>query len=172
MEKEEIVNRVANSSLVTFDLEDLFLPGDRVLFDIKDQLYEGLILKEKDFRTFVRDHAWEDYQDKFVAITCSSDAIIPTWAFMLVAVELRPYARKIVYGTLDDLEKILFQEELEKIDWKKFQNAKVVVKGCSKINVPTHAYIETINRLRPIAHSIMFGEPCSTVPLYKKPKAN
>lgn len=172
MEKEEIINRVANSSLVTFDLEDLFQPGDRVLFDIKDQLYEGLILKEKDFRSFVRDHAWEDYRGKLVAITCSVDAIIPTWAFMLLAVALGPYAKKIVYGTLDDLEEILFREELEKVDWKKFQDAKVVVKGCSKINVPTHAYVETINRLRPIANSIMFGEPCSTVPLYKRPKTN
>lgn len=172
MEKGEIINRVANSSLVTFDLEDLFQPGERVLFDIKDQLYGGLLLKEKDLRTFVRDHSWKDYQDKFVAVTCTVDAIIPTWAFMLVAVALRPYAKKIVYGSLDDLEKMLFQEKLEKVDWKKFQDAKVVVKGCSKINVPIHAYVETINRLRPIAHSIMFGEPCSTVPLYKRLKAN
>lgn len=168
MEKEEIVNRVANSSLITFDLEDLYQPGDRVLMDIKDQLYEGLILKEKDFRFFIKEHRWEDYQNKFVAITCSTDAIVPTWAFMLVAVALHPFARKVIFGTLDDLEKSLFMDALAKVDWEKYKDAKIVVKGCSKINVPTQAYVETINRLRSHSSSIMFGEPCSTVPLFKK----
>ena len=168
MEKEEIVNRVASSSLVTFDLEDLYQPGDRVLIDIKDQLYEGLILKEKDFRAFIKDHPWDSYKNKFVSITCSADAIIPTWAFMLVAVALEPFAKKVIFGTLDDLEINLFMESLTKVDWEKYNEAKVVVKGCSKINVPVQAYVETINKLRSRSNSIMFGEPCSTVPLFKK----
>jgi len=171
MEKEEIVNRVANSSLVTFDLEDLYQPGDRVVIDIKEQLYEGLILKEKEFRLFIKEHPWSNYKNKFVAITCSADAIIPTWAFMLVAVALQPFAKKVIFGTLDDLEKNLFMDALAKVDWKKYNDAKVVVKGCSKINVPIQAYVETINRLRSLAASIMFGEPCSTVPLFKKSRA-
>ncbi|HEX5169564.1 MAG TPA: DUF2480 family protein [Cyclobacteriaceae bacterium] len=172
MENQEITNRVAQSSLISFDLEELHQPGDRVLLDIREQLYEGLILKEKDFRAFIRDYSWESYKNKFVAINCSTDAVIPTWAFMLLAVALKPFAKKVVYGTLEDLEIILFQEALAKIDWEKFNDAKVVVKGCSKINVPIQAYVETINRLRPYASSIMFGEPCSTVPLFKKSKAN
>jgi hypothetical protein len=170
MEREEIINRVAGSSLVTFDLEDLYLPGERVVLDIKDQLHEGLILKEKDFRAFVREYPWSNYQDKLVAIGCSTEAIIPTWAFMLLTVALQPFAKKVIYGTLEDLEEILFHEALGQVQWDKFENAKVVVKGCSKINVPVHAYVEVINRLRPLASSIMFGEPCSTVPLFKKAK--
>jgi hypothetical protein len=170
METEGIINRVAASSLVTFDLEDLYVPGERVLLDIKDQLHEGLILKEKDFRTFIREYTWSNYQDKLVAISCSAEAIIPTWAFMLLAVALQPFAKKVIHGTLEDLEKILFHESLAKVQWEKFGNAKVVVKGCSKINVPVHAYVEVINRLKPLASSIMFGEPCSTVPLFKKVK--
>jgi len=170
MEKEEILNRVSNSALITFDLEDLYVEGERVLIDIKDQLYEGLILREKDFRDFIRDHAWLDYKDKLVAITCSSDAIIPTWAYMLMTVALQPYAKKIVFGSLDNLERVLYQEELAKVDWEKFRDKKIVVKGCSKVNVPIEAYVEVINRLRPITSSIMYGEACSTVPLFKKPK--
>jgi hypothetical protein len=171
MEKEEIVNRVTNSTLITFDLEDLYEPGERVLIDIKDQLYEGLILREKDFRTFIREHSWSDYEDKLIAITCSSDAIIPTWAYMLMTVALQPYAKKVVFGTLDNLERALYQEALAKVDWEKFRDNKIVVKGCSKVNVPVEAYVEVINKLRPVASSIMYGEACSTVPLFKKPKS-
>lgn len=168
MEKEEILNRVASSTLITFDLEDLYMQGERIMIDIKDQLYEGLILREKDFRTFIRDHSWPDYKDKLVAITCSSDAIIPTWAYMLMTVALQPYAKKIVFGSLDNLERALYQEALSKVDWEKFRDNKIVVKGCSKVNVPVEAYVEVVNKLRPIASSIMYGEACSTVPLFKK----
>jgi hypothetical protein len=170
MENEEILNRVTNSALITFDLEDLYEQGERVLIDIKDQLYEGLILREKDFRTFIRDHSWSDYKGKLIAITCLSDAIIPTWAYMLMTVALQPYAKKIVFGNLDNLERVLYQDALEKVDWEKFKDNKIVVKGCSKVNVPVEAYVEVINKLRPIASSIMYGEACSTVPLFKKPK--
>lgn len=167
MEKE-IVNRVASSSIVTFDLEELYQPGDRVSLDIKDQLYEGLVLREKDFRAFIKQQDWTLFKDKFVSVQCSADAIVPTWAFMLVTIALQPYARRVVFGAEEDLEKILFLESLEKIEWVKFKDAKVVVKGCSKVNVPVSAYVEAVSRLRPLAKTIMFGEPCSTVPLFKK----
>lgn len=169
--ENEIVNRVANSSLITFDLEDYYQPGERVLIDIKDQLFQGIILKEKDFRDFIKSQNWSSYQDKFVAITCSEDAIIPTWAYMLLSSALQPFARKIVFGSLEDLENKIYQDVLAGIDWSKFNNTRVVIKGCSKVAVPTSAYVETTQRLRPYAQSIMFGEACSTVPVFKKQKS-
>ena len=168
--QDQIVNKVANSALVTFDLEHYYQPGERVVLDIKGQLYQELILKEKDFRDFIRQHDWAAYQDKYVAITCTADAIVPTWAFMLVSIALQPYAKQVVFGTLEELETAIFKKSLEKVDWSSFQNAKIVVKGCSKVDVPVAIYVEATNNLRPYAASIMFGEPCSTVPLYKKPK--
>ena len=170
MEDREIINRVAGSGLKTFDLESLYQPGERVWLDIKDRLYEGLILREKEFRTWLREHSWAAYEGKFVAVSCSSDAIIPTWAFMLLGVALQPFAKKVVHGDLDVLERVLYREVLEQVDWEEFRDAKVVVKGCSKINVPVEAYVDTVCRLRPVAASIMFGEPCSTVPLFKRPR--
>lgn len=167
MEKE-IVNRVNSSQLVTFDLEELYTPGERVVFDLKDFLFQELVLREKDFRDFIKAHDWTQYQNKLVAITCSADAIVPTWAFMLVSASLQPYAAQVSFGTLQDLEEKLFQQSLDKVGWEKYHNAKVVIKGCSKVNVPASAYVEATNRLRPIAFSIMFGEPCSTVPVFKK----
>ena len=168
MAQEEIINRVTNSTLITFDLEEYYEAGERVLLDIKDQLYEGLILKEKDFREFIKTNNWSSYQDKLVAINCTADAIIPTWAYMLVAIALQPFAKKVEFGTLDDLEEKLFKEALSKVDWDQFRNAKVVVKGCSKVNVPSSAYVFTVSKLQPIVSSLMFGEACSTVPLYKR----
>lgn len=170
MEEKEIINRVANSSIVTFDLEEYYQPGERVLIDIKDQLYQGLILKEKDFRDFIKNHDWSQYKNKFVAITCSEDAIIPAWAYMLLTSALQPHANTIVFGTLEDLETKIFSEAISKVDWNQFNNAKVVIKGCSKVSVPMAAYVEATRLLRPHAASIMFGEPCSTVPVYKKSK--
>lgn len=168
--ENEIVNRVAQSPLVTFDLEKLYVPGERVLIDIKNQLFQEMILKEKDFRDYIKATDWSVYKNKFVAITCSADAIVPTWAFMLLAIALQPHAVKIVFGNLDDLESQLFREQLDKIDFELYRDAKVVIKGCSKINVPVAVYVEATNLLRPLTSSIMFGEPCSTVPLYKKPR--
>ena len=112
MEKvqDQIINKVAGSSLITFDLEQYFLPGDRVLFDIKDHLFQGLILREKDFRDFIKGHDWKQYQDKFLAIHCSVDAIVPTWAYMLLAIALQPYARRVVFGSVEELEVVIFQE--------------------------------------------------------------
>jgi hypothetical protein len=167
---DQIINRVASSAIVTFNLEDYYQPGDRVLLDIKDQLFQGLILKEKDFRDFIRSHNWSQYDGKYVAITCSADAIIPHWAFMLVALAVRPFAKHVVMGTLEELEIELFRRVLSTIEWNQFKNAKVVVKGCSKVLVPTAVYVDVTRELQPLVSSLMFGEPCSTVPLYKKAK--
>jgi hypothetical protein len=168
--QDQITNRVAGSSLVTFDLEDYFVSGERVLIDIKDQLYQGLILKEKDFRDFIKRTRWEEFQGKFVAIHCSVDAIVPTWAYMLLTIALEPFAAKVVFGTLEELEVSIFQERLKDVDWLKFKGSKVVIKGCSKVNVPVATYVDVTHRLRPYVSSIMYGEPCSTVPLFKKAK--
>ena len=172
MEKTEdqIINKVAASALITFDLEHYYRPGERVLLDIKDQLFEGLVLREKDFRSFIKSHNWEDYRNKFVAIHCSVDAIVPTWAYMLLAIALEPFAARVVFGTLEELEVEIFRDALQKVDWSQYKDSKVVIKGCSKVEVPVAVYVEATAKLRPLAASIMFGEPCSTVPLFKKPK--
>ncbi|HZX73093.1 MAG TPA: DUF2480 family protein [Cyclobacteriaceae bacterium] len=169
--EEQIINRVAGSQLITFDLEEYSSPFERVLFDIKDNLFQGLILKEKDFRDFIKSHDWSQYKGKNVAVYCSVDAVIPTWAYMLLTIALQPFANKIVFGNLEALENQLFYDALSKVEWQKFQGAKVVIKGCSKVFVPTAAYLEATDRLRNYASSIMFGEACSTVPLYKRAKS-
>ena len=164
----EIVNKVAQSGLVTIDLEDFYSEGERVLFDIKDLLFQGMILREKDLREFVAKEDWSNYQNKFVAIICSVDAVIPTWAYMLLTIHLEPYAKKIVFGDLETLEINLFTESLSKIIVDDYKDARIVIKGCGKLLVSTFAYVEVTRLLRPVAKSIMYGEPCSTVPLYKK----
>ncbi len=173
MEKiaDNIVNQVAKSSLVTFDLENFYTSGDRVSLDIKDQLFQGLVLKERDFREYIKSHDWASYRDKFVALACSADAIVPTWAYMLLVIALQPYAKKVIFGSMEEMEVALFTERLNEVDWKQFRDGKVVIKGCSKVNVPVAVYIEATARIRPYAASIMFGEACSTVPLFKRPKA-
>ena len=168
--EEQIVNKVANSALITFNLEDYYEPGDRVLLDIKDQLYEGLVLREKDFRDFIKIHNWAQYENKLVAITCSTDAIVPTWAYMLLAIALKPFAKRVIFGSLRDLEIENYRNALSKIQWSDFKDAKIVIKGCSKVDVPVAIYVEVVNQLKPFAGSLMFGEPCSTVPLFKKSK--
>ncbi len=168
--EDTIVNRVAKSGLLSLDLEDYYHAGERVIYDLKDNLFMGLILKEKDFREFIKAHDWSKYSGKNVAITCTEDAIVPTWAYMLLAIQLEPYAHMVIFGSLADLETKLYEEALSKINFQEYEGIRVVVKGCSKVSVPTSAYVEVTRRLRPYAQSIMFGEPCSTVPLYKKPK--
>ena len=168
--ENEIINRVANSSLITFDLEKLHVAGGRAVYDIKDHLYEGLILREKDFREHVKTHSWSDYQDKLVSIVCTADAIVPTWAYMLLAVALKPYARRVFFGSVEEMEKELFHEKLSAIDWEQYRNAKVVVKGCSDVHVPVSAYVEATAQLSSVAASVMYGEPCSTVPIFKRAK--
>jgi len=167
---EEIINRVANSKLKTFDLEEIYPKGERVLFDIKDWLFQELILKERDFRVFVKNHDWSQYKNAFVAITCSADAIIPSWAYMLIASEATVFANKVVIGNLETLETAIYQELLSFLDYSEFVDAPVIIKGCADKPIPNSAYAFLIEKLQPIAKSIMFGEACSTVPLYKSRK--
>ena len=167
---EEIINRIANSKLKTFDLEEIYPEGKRILFDIKDWLFEEIILKEKDFRASVKNHNWSQYKNSFVAVTCSVDAIIPSWAFMLIASELIPFANKVVIGNLELLETTIYQELISFLDFKDFANAPVIIKGCAEKPIPNSAFAFLIEKLQPIAKSIMFGEACSTVPLYKSKK--
>jgi hypothetical protein len=169
-DKNEIINRVANSSLITLNLEDFYPKGAMEAIDLKDLLFQGLILREKDLRDFIKNHNWVNYQGKNVAVYCSADAVIPTWAYMLVGISLQPFAGKIVFGNPDELLSQLYADALESVDWEKFRNAKVVIKGCSEVSVPASAYLTAATRLRPIASNILYGEPCSTVPLYKQPK--
>ncbi|MDQ3047144.1 MAG: DUF2480 family protein [Bacteroidota bacterium] len=168
---DEIVNKVSQSGIVTIDLEDFYPTGERVLFDIKDQLFQGLILKEKDFREFIKTEDWNKYKDKYVALTCSADAIVPTWAYMLLSVQLEPIARKVIFGNLEVLETVLYQEVLGKLNVEDYKDARVVIKGCGHLPVPKAAFVQLTALLRPVAKSIMYGEPCSTVPLYKQPKS-
>ena len=165
---EEIVTKVSNSQLITFDLEEFYTPGERALFDMKDFLFQGIILKEKEFRESIKSHNWSQYTAKHVAIACSTEAIIPTWAFMLLSIALQPYAKRVVFGNLAELESQLFYDSLAGIEWEQYRDKKMIIKGCSKVEVPLSAYVEVTNHLRSIASSIMFGEPCSTVPLFKK----
>ncbi len=165
--ENEIVNKVANSALITFDLEDYYDKGERILYDIKQNLFQELILKEKDFREFVKNHDWSQYKGKNVGIICSAEAIVPTWAYMLLATRLQPYANKVVFGGSESLEQALYQQALSKIDLETYRNAKVVVKGCGNLPVPTFAYVEISGLLTPVVQSIMYGEPCSTVPIFK-----
>jgi hypothetical protein len=167
-----IVNKVAQSGIITIDLESFYLQGERVLFDIKDLLFQGLILREKDFREFVKNEDWNKYKNKYVAITCSADAIVPTWAYMLLATHLEPVAKKVIFGNLETLETILYSEVLNQLNLDEYKDARIVIKGCGNLPVPKAAFVQLTGLLRPIAKSIMYGEPCSTVPLYKKPKEN
>ncbi|MET3112902.1 hypothetical protein AAKU52_000621 [Pedobacter sp. CG_S7] len=166
--QENFVNKVAASGLVTLNLEDYYSTGERVVYDIKENLFHGLMLREKDFREFIKTHDWSHYQDKNVAIICSADAIVPTWAYMLLSNRLMPFANEIVYGNLDILEAVLFTKALAKIDIAGFANERVVIKGCGEIAVPISAYVELTNLLTPVVKSIMYGEPCSTVPVFKR----
>ena len=164
----EIVNRVAQSSLITFDLEDYYPAGERFLLDISSWLLEGVILKEKDFRNHVAEHKWETYRDGFVAITCSTDAIIPAWAFMLITSRLEPYARKVVQGTLIDLETQLYADIIQDLDVSEFADKPVIIKGCSQKPVPPNAYVWATQKIQSVAKSVMYGEACSSVPLFKR----
>ena len=164
----EIRNRVAESKLVTFDLEEYYPEGKRVLLDIKDWLFEGIILKEKEFRNYVSEHDWGQYQDAFVALNCSTDAIIPGWANMLIASKLQPYAKMTVLGNLEQLETSLYQNIIENIDITPFEDKPVIIKGCSNKPVPMNAYLWITAKIQAVAKSVMYGEACSSVPLYKK----
>ena len=165
----EIVNKVAQSGIVTIDLEEFYNDVLRVEFDIKPLLFQELILKEKDFREYIKTHNWSQYKDTYVALTCTADAIVPTWAYMLLTLNLQPFAKKVVYGNLEVLETILFEEKISALDTTLYKDARIVIKGCGEKPVPIAAYVALTEKLKPVAKSIMYGEPCSTVPLYKKP---
>ncbi len=167
---DEIINKVAQSGLITIDLEDLYQKGERIVYDMSVNLFQGLVLREKDFRAFLKEHDWSMYQDKYVSIVCSADAIVPSWAYMLLITKIQPYARKVIVGSPEAMEKILYAEQLGKIRPEEYQDAKVVVKGCGDLPVPLFAYGEIVRLLLPFVSSIMYGEPCSTVPVYKKPR--
>ncbi|RDK88234.1 DUF2480 family protein [Marinirhabdus gelatinilytica] len=166
--QNEIINRVANSKLVTIDLEEHYPEGKRILFDISQWLLEGIVLKEQDFRKAVKEHDWSQYQDCYVALHCSTDAIVPGWAFLFVSLQLAPYASKTVVGTLDTLESILFAEIIPTINLSEAEGKPVIIKGCAHKPIPQNAYVLLAKRLQPIAKSIMYGEACSAVPLFKK----
>jgi hypothetical protein len=164
----EIKNRVAASKLVTIDLEDFYPEGERILFDIKKWLFKEQILKEKEFRDYVKNHDWTSFQNKYVALTCSSEAIIPSWAYLLISVSLSPYTKKNVVGDLELLEVLIFQDIINEIDLYKYNNVPVIIKGCSNKSIPQSAYTYLISKLLPVVKSIMYGEACSNVPLFKK----
>ncbi len=168
----EIVNRVAASKLVTIDLEDFYPPGERVVIDLKEWLFEGLVLREKDFRSAVSSHDWSIYEGKYAAVLCSTDAIIPSWAYLLVTISLAPYARKIVVGSLELLESQLYESIIESLPLDPYKDRPVIIKGCSEKNIPETAYASLVARLLPVTSSLMYGEACSSVPLYKKKKSD
>lgn len=165
---DEIINKVAASSLEVFDLEAYYPKEIRTQIDISQWLHEGFILKEKEFREQLKEHDWSLYQDAFVAIDCSTDAILPAWATILVTVQVAPFAKKISLGTIADLESSIFQELLSKLDFSIYEGKPVILKGCSNKPIPSSAYILAVQYLQPFAKSIMYGEACSAVPLYKK----
>ena len=168
MNKPEIINRVANSALITIDLEDYYPNGTRVVFDIKDWLYERLVLREKEFRAFVEMHDWDAYKDKYIALCCTSKAIIPGWAYMLVRLRLSEIAKQVIIGDLEALETNIYYKIINDLDFSHCENKPVIIKGCSNKPVPQNAYLFLINKLQPVAKSIHYGEACSSVPLYKK----
>jgi len=163
----EIINKVANSKLEVFDLEDYYPVGIRKEIDIAQWLFEGFILKEKDFRAYLNAHDWSQYQNCFVSLNCSTDAIIPAWASILVTVHVFPFAKKVVSGSLEDLETSLYANILPNLDYSVYKDKPVILKGCSKKPVPLSAYISVLQLLQPFAKSIMYGEACSAVPLFK-----
>ncbi|HEX9514450.1 MAG TPA: DUF2480 family protein [Puia sp.] len=168
---EEIINKVAQSALITLDLEEYYPKEEIVLFDLKPLLFREMILREKEFRAALQDTDWTQYQDKIVAVTCTTDAIIPLWAYMLVAVYLQPLAKDIILGDEQRALQQTFLGKIAAIDIQEFADKRVVVKGCGDLPVGAFAYMEITRRLRPVVKSIMYGEPCSTVPVYKKPQA-
>lgn len=165
-----LINRVANSGLITINLEDYFPANEIMVFDIKDYLFQELILKEKDFRKSLKAHDWSQYQDKILTVTCSTDAIIPVWAFMLVAAYAEPFASEVYNGTKDEFLKVHYENVLPVLDYAQYKGQRIVIKGCSNQPVPASAYMRLTALLQPFAQSIMYGEPCSTVPIFKRPR--
>jgi len=165
---EDIVNRVAESKLITIDLEDFYPNGQRHFFDISQWLDQGIILREKDFRQQAKNHNWEQYQDSYVAIGCTTDAILPAWASLLIATHLNLIAKDVFLGDKSDLENHIFLKVIEDLDVSSFEGKPIIVKGCSEKKIPQNAYIQLLAKLQGVAKSIFYGEACSSVPLWKK----
>lgn len=163
-----IINKVAESALTSIDLEEYYPRGETAVFDLKDHLFMGLILKEKDFRATLQTYDWEQFRNKLVAVTCTADAIIPMWAYMLVASNLQPVAKDVVFGEEKEIQKTLLLKNLATINGEDYTDKRIVVKGCGDVAIPEAAYVEVTNKLRPFVKSIMYGEPCSTVPIFKR----
>lgn len=168
---EVFVNKVSESGIITLDLEDFYPKDEIAVFDMKDHLFMGLILKEKDFREAMKNLNLTPYTNKNIALTCSADAVIPMWAYMLVSSYLQPVSKAIIFGDADFLHKTLFVKNIEKINPEDYRDQRVVVKGCGELSISETAYVAITSLLRPVVKSIMYGEPCSTVPIYKKPRA-
>ena len=164
----EIVNKVAESGIISFDLEAYYPKNAIQIFDLKSFLFMGLILKEKDYRAALQIQNWKDFEDKNVCITCTADAIIPMWAYMLAAAYLQPIAQEVIFGDDKKMIETLIIKNLAALNIDEFIDKRVVIKGCGELSIPEAAYVEITNKLRPVAKSIMYGEPCSTVPIYKK----
>lgn len=165
---EEIVNRVQDSGLIPMDLADFKPKYELIGIDIADQLWQGLILKEKDFRIWIKENNWSIYKNKAVFIHCSADAIVPTWAFMLVASKVNDFTKEYLVGSKQDLEKYLIKNAIHNLNLEEFNDGKIIIKGCSDVSCPEYAMVELIHFLQPVAKSIMYGEPCSTVPIFKR----
>ena len=165
---EPIINKVSESGLITLDLEEHY-PKEEVLeFDIKPLLFKELILKEKEFRLSLQQFDWQKYKDRVVAVNCSADAVIPVWAYMLIATYLQPVAKEIILGDKEAAKKQLFLKQINEIDGNLYLDKRIIIKGCGELPIGEYAYMEITKKLRPFAKSIMYGEPCSTVPVYKK----
>ena len=165
---EEIINKLSQSTLLTLDLEDYYPKEEIVVYDLRPHLFMEQILREKEFRAALQNTDWTIYQDKIVAVTCTADAIIPLWAYMLIAVYLQPFAKNIIFGDRQTALQQTFLSNLAAIDTRDFADQRVVIKGCGDLSVGAYAYMEITRILRPVVKSMMYGEPCSTVPVYKK----
>lgn len=169
-DNQPLVNRVAESGLITLNLEEFFPKEPIVPFDLKDHLYQGLILREKDFRETLKTHDWASYRGKALAVYCSTDAIIPVWAYMLVTAQAAPFASDVAQATPEEYIRLRYHAALQSLDLEPFRGQRIVIKGCSDKPVPPYAYAELTRLLQPLAQSIMYGEPCSTVPVFKRPR--
>lgn len=166
----ELINRVANSGLITLNLENDFPKEEIAEFDIKDYLFHGLILKEKDFRTALKEYDWSQLENKHLCVFCSTDAIIPQWAYMLIASYAKPIASSLFYGTKTSFLESWYKELIGSQSYEQYEGERIIIKGCSSLPVPAAAYMYLTGALQPYAQSIMYGEPCSTVPVFKRPR--
>lgn len=164
----EIINRVANSKLVTIDLDNLYPKGERIALDIAQWLFQGLIVREKEFRNSLKEQDWQKYKDKYVALYCSTDAIIPGWAYLLITTYLQPYARLTIKGSIENLDSLLLNEVINDLEISKFQDKPVIITGCSKHPIPETSYLLLLQKIMPVARNVLYGEACSSVPLYRK----